>query len=504
MEQLTDLYRISDTNLKLRKQFLRLEERDIRTLRHLARWAEHVADAIAKEFYDHQFAFSETRTFFENFARKKGITIDQLRARLERAQAQYFREIFHEATSGKPYSREYFERRLHVGRVHNVIDLPPKWYIGSYALYEALVRKYLRKSFPLRPGLWSRAEHAIFTVFNYDMQAIIESFFNDLLQSFGIELRAVQIQSHAHDISDYYGQIKRQLREALAQSILTSKQLLEASAQQSAAAEQSKVAIGQIAATMEQVAKSATQQMERVTVAANAVEELTRGIDGVAKGAQEQAASAQRASQIIARIRSKVMESADRVREMGRRSHQIVEIVNIISGIADQTKLLSLNAAIEAARAGEHGKGFAVVAEEVRKLAERSAASAKEIGQLITEIRQVVAGAVQAMETMTREVEEELINAIENVSSIVEEYTASTEQMAASATEIKKVMEDTASLSQENSAAAQEVSATTQELVAQVEQMSTSMQDLRQVAEALQKAIALFKLETNGSNPAGL
>jgi len=73
MERLTELYQIRSANLELRKRFLRFTSEDIRILKKLSPWADQVADAIAKEFYDHQFGFSETKAFLENFARKESI-----------------------------------------------------------------------------------------------------------------------------------------------------------------------------------------------------------------------------------------------------------------------------------------------------------------------------------------------------------------------------------------------------------------------------------------------
>ena len=200
MQRLTEEYRINDSNLNLRKEFMRFSQGDVRILGQLAGWAERVADTIAKEFYDHQFTFPPTTSFFEAHARKKNYTIVQLRQHLEKAQAEYFRQIFQEAAGAGQYGTDYFEKRLQVGKLHNMIDLPLKWYLGSYSLYQDLVRKHLNKHYFYRAGFRARAERAIFTVFNYDMQAVAEAFFNDVMQSFGLDLAAVQIQSTAQDI----------------------------------------------------------------------------------------------------------------------------------------------------------------------------------------------------------------------------------------------------------------------------------------------------------------
>ncbi|MGE5508070.1 MAG: methyl-accepting chemotaxis protein [Chitinophagales bacterium] len=94
------------------------------------------------------------------------------------------------------------------------------------------------------------------------------------------------------------------------------------------------------------------------------------------------------------------------IRSLGERSQQIGQIVDLITGIADQTYLLALNAAIEGARAGEQGRGFAVVAEEVRKLAEQSAQAAQRIAELVKEIRDDTAQVVDAMDQENQQVTE--------------------------------------------------------------------------------------------------
>ncbi len=367
------------------------------------------------------------------------------------------------------------------------------------------------------------------------------------------------------------------LRELVGQVADNANSVGAASQQLAAAADQAGSASQQIATTIQQVASGTAQQTEGVTKAAGSVDQLTRAIDGVARGAQEQAAAVAKSSDIatlinasihqvassaesgaqgasraaqaardsgktisrtiegMAAIQHKVGQSADKVKEMGKRSEQIGAIVETIDDIASQTNLIALNAAIEAARAGEHGKGFAVVADEVRKLAEKAAAATKEIGTLIKSIQASVAEAVQAMDEGAAEVKagtaradqagqavesilkavesvneqvnqiaaaaremstssSELVGAMESVSAVVEENTASTEEMAASSGEVSRAIEGVASVSEENSAAAEEVGATVEEMSAQVEEVAASADSLSQMAQALQAVVAQFKL----------
>ncbi|WP_300437230.1 methyl-accepting chemotaxis protein [Zoogloea sp.] len=160
------------------------------------------------------------------------------------------------------------------------------------------------------------------------------------------------------------------------------------------------------------VASSSGTQSQSAVVMAGAVEQMTESIQQVAEHAQSCRGLAESSGDVsdsgievinqaissMSMIADTVKKSAEAVLHLGDESKAISQIVNVIREIADQTNLLALNAAIEAARAGEAGRGFAVVADEVRKLAERTSLSTKEITRMVDDIQ---AGAAKAVQSMT-------------------------------------------------------------------------------------------------------
>ena len=423
--------RISDANLALRKRFILLTDKEIRTLASLRDWAERVAEPMAKEFYDHQFTQKGSLEFFETFARGRSMGMDALRKHLENAQANYFRRIFDEAVSGRGFGSEYFAKRMHIGHIHNVIDLPVKWYIGSYAPYQDLVRKYLKKSFWYRPSFREAAETAIFHVFNYDQQAVLDAFFLELLSSLGFDTGVVTLNSADHDVGDNFREFKSIVRGALVGLSRASIDLGFAG---------------------QEITSAATQVSDMVQQQASSLEETSAMITEISRNVRTTAEAAQRANALAVGGDAGKLSVAAAMENISTASKRIENITSVITDLSFQTNLLALNAAVEAARAGKQGLGFAVVASEVRNLAQRSATAAKEISALIADATQKVDEGTRAVGAMT---------------DLIVQISASADEQSEAVGQVSLAVQQVDSAMQSNAAQAEELTATAHRIAEQ-------------------------------------
>ena len=250
-------------------------------------------------------------------------------------------------------------------------------------------------------------------------------------------------------------------------------------------------ASSQIASGNLDLSSRTEQQASSLQETASAMEELTSTVKQNGDNALQANQLAQAASHVAVKGGAVVAQVVDTMGSINHSSKKIVDIIGVIDGIAFQTNILALNAAVEAARAGEQGRGFAVVATEVRNLAQRSSAAAKEIKALIgASVEQVDAGAKlvdQAGTTMA-----EIVASVKLVTDLMGEIAGASE-------------EQTAGIEQVNQAIGQ-MDETTQQNAALVEQAAAAAASLQDQAGQLAHVVSVFKLEQSqgdNANPEG-
>src|SRR5579863_10436919 len=250
---------------------------------------------------------------------------------------------------------------------------------------------------------------------------------------------------------------------------------------QSSSVAETSASIDQMVASIQRVADTARTLLE---ICQRSREEVHRGIETMDK-----------ATNGLTRTSSAIRSSAEIIDVLGRRADEIGKIIEVIDDLAEQTNLLALNAAIEAARAGEHGLGFAVVAEEVRKLAEKSTQSTKEISELIEGIQKEAREAVDNMEKSTSMVQEglvlnkELSGALEKISAVVSEVYKFSQEIGAATTE-------QSSGSSQIAKATNRLTEITQEITSSVEEQASGAQG---VVRAMEKMRELVQQSTSSS-----
>jgi len=240
----------------------------------------------------------------------------------------------------------------------------------------------------------------------------------------------------------------------------------------------------EIAAGNRDLSGRTERQNGTLQATAASVEQLTGTVRQNADNARQANVLAESASEVAVRGGAVVAQVVETMASINESSKKIVDIIGVIDGIAFQTNILALNAAVEAARAGEQGRGFAVVATEVRSLAQRSAAAAKEIKTLIgSSVERVDAGARlvdQAGATM-----DEIVTGVKRVTDIMAEISHAS-------------VEQNAGIEQVNGAIGQ-IDEATRQNAALVQQASQSAAALEEEAERLAQLVSIFRLEAGAA-----
>jgi len=271
---------------------------------------------------------------------------------------------------------------------------------------------------------------------------------------------------------------------------------------------------GQLRTTVHRINGEATQVASGSTELSASAAELSATTSSIARTTEEQRAGAERIAaaitqfsasieQVSQSVRSAEAQAQDAVRatEDGNEAGQatvasmqsitdatgrIIQGVQVIQDIARQTNLLSLNAAIEAAKAGTMGKGFAVVAEEIRKLAERSAASAKEISAIVEGTQEAVSNGQTTVERAVRALSQ-IQGFIGSLSSMMREIQAATDEQTRTSQEVAQQIDQSAQHSAQTAGGIREVSLT-------VDEIARTASDLARIAEQLSGLMRQFKV----------
>ncbi|MDH4418690.1 MAG: methyl-accepting chemotaxis protein [Acidovorax sp.] len=244
-----------------------------------------------------------------------------------------------------------------------------------------------------------------------------------------------------------------------------------------------------VASASAEIASGNNDLSDRTEQQASALQETAASMEELSSTVKQNADNARQANQLAMSASTVAGQGGDVVAEVvttmkgiNDSSKKIADIISVIDGIAFQTNILALNAAVEAARAGEQGRGFAVVAGEVRNLAQRSAAAAKEIKTLITDsVERVEQGTVlvdKAGTTMT-----EVVGAIRRVTDIMGEISAASSEQSTGVSQVGEAVTQMDQVTQQNAAL--------------VEEMAAAAGSLSHQAQALVGAVAVFKLSAD-------
>ncbi|AWK50557.1 chemotaxis protein [Clostridium beijerinckii] len=324
------------------------------------------------------------------------------------------------------------------------------------------------------------------------------------------------------DLASSFNDMMKNISELMNSVMKSSKEVLETSSSLASMSEEVTASIGEVAKAIEEVSEGATNQSQNAQNGVSEMNDLSDKLDEINSNSNEMDKLSINTKELGSKGLSMIdtlIEKSNKtkiattevneiVQDMNESTKQINTISETISQITEQTSLLSLNASIESARAGEAGKGFAVVAEEIKKLAEQSKNSTKEIKIIIESIQKKSEIAVKAIKStenivneqdltvgQTQKVFNEILKSIGIMIDKVEDVKLSIVDINKKKQSAVSEIENISAISQETASASEEVTASTEEITAAMDKFTKYADNLQLLAEKLETEITKFKIK---------
>ncbi|MFK5985502.1 MAG: protoglobin domain-containing protein [Pseudomonadota bacterium] len=501
---------IDEHEQQQRIEFIDLTTKDCELLKQLSLVIEPHADDIVDAFYKNISKYPELLKIISD----AGSTIEKLKM----SQRAYILEIF----CGN-YDSEYFERRLQIGVVHHRIGLTPRWYLGSYAQYMKLLVPIILRHWWWRPAKALQAIQALGKIISLDSQLAIDTYIDGLVKDryianlshqelqrrigeylvliadvtqgnlrYRVDIEGnddlAQLGNALNNMVDSLSSMTNSVTESSNTMLETAREVKSAVTALSSGASQQASAVNETTTTLEEINATAQQNLDKAT----SLYEVTKlakseGKDGLL--------AVETAIEAMHDIHGNMEDITTHITDLNEHLKQIEEITNTVDDLAQQSRMLALNASIESAKAGEAGRGFSVVADEVKELAEQSRQAAAQVKTILTVVNSASVRTVQAVTLGNAGADKgaELIeragSVLQGLNKVINDSALSSQQIVAA------IRQETAGIEQIR-VAMQEINIITGQFVQATKQTDDAALKFTNNAARLQDMVGHFTIES--------